>query len=283
MLGKIIKSTWNCLRFPFLYPRNRFTGLHYNNWSILEWVKKKRSESSLYLHVSLSESQTPGKTVLELGEGKILNLEIKENKIQIVLGKLGGYWERVVSTMEVPGMILDAVFGENPGEIKVWVNKKPNEPRFISSRIIHKPLTWIGAYLVDWFHSWPLQFFHCLASYTELEALNDGWKKAFGEDLCKDLRRALWKEGGIKAVFRFRVTQIKEKWGYLHFYYVGGGEEVQKVISKYEEISSRTCIVCGKPATWRTTSWICPYCDDCIGPNDPYLTAERIDENKDRD
>lgn len=29
-----------CIRYPFLYPRNRFTGLHYNNWKIIEWKGK---------------------------------------------------------------------------------------------------------------------------------------------------------------------------------------------------------------------------------------------------
>lgn len=29
-----------CIRYPFLYPRNRFTGLHYNNWKIIEWKRK---------------------------------------------------------------------------------------------------------------------------------------------------------------------------------------------------------------------------------------------------
>lgn len=29
-----IYSCYMCLRFPFLYPRNRFTGRHYNNWKI---------------------------------------------------------------------------------------------------------------------------------------------------------------------------------------------------------------------------------------------------------
>lgn len=36
------------------------------------------------------------------------------------------------------------------------------------------------------------------------------------------------------------------------------------VIQKYEEISRRTCIRCGKPATMITTGWISPYCDDCV-------------------
>ena len=33
-LKKKLKSTLLCIRFPFLYPVNRFTGLHYNNYKI---------------------------------------------------------------------------------------------------------------------------------------------------------------------------------------------------------------------------------------------------------
>lgn len=29
-----------CIRYPFLYPRNRFTNLHYNNWKVIEWKNK---------------------------------------------------------------------------------------------------------------------------------------------------------------------------------------------------------------------------------------------------
>lgn len=277
MFRKIIKSTWDCIRFPFLYPRNRWTGLHYNNWSILDWVKRMKDESSMFLNLSLHDSPIQGSKILELGDGRVLSLENKRDEIKVYLGKLGGHFDRRVATLKAPGLVLDSCFGEKPGEINVQINSLPEEPIFISTRVIHKPLLWIGTKIVDWFHTWPLQIFHCLTSYTELEALDKGWRIAFGKDLCKDLRRALWKEGRLKALLRFRITQIKEKWGYLHFYYSGGGEEVQKVISKYETLSSKTCIVCGKPATYRTTGWICPYCDDCIGDKD---YAEKIDENE---
>ena len=30
LIYKAIQSSILCIRFPFLYPRNRFTGLHYN-------------------------------------------------------------------------------------------------------------------------------------------------------------------------------------------------------------------------------------------------------------
>lgn len=35
-----ITSTMLCIRFPFLYPRNRWTGLHYNDWKLIDKRKK---------------------------------------------------------------------------------------------------------------------------------------------------------------------------------------------------------------------------------------------------
>ena len=29
-----------CIRYPFLYPRNRFTNLHYNNWKVIKFKDK---------------------------------------------------------------------------------------------------------------------------------------------------------------------------------------------------------------------------------------------------
>ena len=28
---EILKNTWLCIKYPFLYPRNRVTGEHYTN------------------------------------------------------------------------------------------------------------------------------------------------------------------------------------------------------------------------------------------------------------
>ena len=32
----ILRSTWLCIRFPFLYPKNVFSGCHYVNWKLRE-------------------------------------------------------------------------------------------------------------------------------------------------------------------------------------------------------------------------------------------------------
>ena len=96
--------------------------------------------------------------------------------------------------------------------------------------------------------------------YTELDDMPDGWRAAFGEQLCEELKNELVRSGHID---RYRITQIKEKYGTLHWYDRGNTDHGFKIILKYVSLSARTCICCGKPATRITTWWISPYCDDC--------------------
>ena len=97
-------------------------------------------------------------------------------------------------------------------------------------------------------------------SWTRLDDLEPGWKIAFGEQLCEELKEALAK---ADYVDKFRFTQIKEKWGSLCLYNFGCNQEAWDVILKYENLSKYTCGHCGKPATKVTTGWIYPYCDEC--------------------
>lgn len=88
-----------------------------------------------------------------------------------------------------------------------------------------------------------------------------GWRKAFGIQLCKELKAAL-KRGGILKTWE--ITTIKEKFGALCIYDNGATEEVHDILNKYEYVSSRTCVECGKIAKYRTKGWVEPYCEDCI-------------------
>lgn len=49
---RTIYSCYMCIKYPFLYPRNRFTGLHYNNWNI---INKMKSIYSNYHKVNISD------------------------------------------------------------------------------------------------------------------------------------------------------------------------------------------------------------------------------------
>ena len=100
-------------------------------------------------------------------------------------------------------------------------------------------------------------------SYTELDSMPDGWRKAFGEQMCEDIRDEL-----VHAEYlnQYRISQIKEKYGTLCWYDFGCTERMLRdIIPKYERLSARICIRCGNPATKASTGWISPYCDTCAG------------------
>ena len=72
---------------------------------------------------------------------------------------------------------------------------------------------------------------------------------------------------------QYRISQIKEKYGALCWYDFGCTEKIwTEIIPKYEKLSTRTCIKCGKPATKVTLGWVSPYCDDCC-PDFEYTTS----------
>lgn len=103
-------------------------------------------------------------------------------------------------------------------------------------------------------------------SWTELDAMPDGWRKAFGEQMCEEIQSVLEETKDKK--FEYRVFQIKEKWGKLCWYDNGAPEDIynklQKIIKKYEDLSEKTCINCGAPAKWKSLGWIAPWCDKCV-------------------
>ena len=97
--------------------------------------------------------------------------------------------------------------------------------------------------------------------FTYLDDMPQGWRVAFGEQMCEEIKEALVK---ADLLYEYRIEDIKEKFGALRWYGFGATDEVFEIICKYENISARTCIGCGKPATRITTEWILPYCDECI-------------------
>lgn len=142
--------------------------------------------------------------------------------------------------------------------------------------------------------------------YTELDSMPEGWRIAFGIQMCEELKQELIK---FDYLDKYEITQIKEKFGSLRWYDNGypigklelvGIEEyedgmpehdrntdwyrylgvennkaqyehykildkckVGNIISKYEQLSARTCIKCGQPATKISLGWISPWCDNC--------------------
>ena len=107
-----------------------------------------------------------------------------------------------------------------------------------------------------------------------INCLPDGWVSAFGEELCNALLNAL---GEYKD--DFVIAQVKEKYGEMRMYwhwrdraYSFEDEHtlwildnlISMIINCYKTISSKTCVICGAPATMRTINgWDEPLCDNC--------------------
>lgn len=96
--------------------------------------------------------------------------------------------------------------------------------------------------------------------YTSFDLIPEGWRKAFGMEMCQEIEDALEADGIQDDYY---PVQIKEKYGTLRWYGNFTTEKLEKILRKYENLSEKTCIICGAPATKYTINWISPYCDEC--------------------
>lgn len=106
---------------------------------------------------------------------------------------------------------------------------------------------------------------------TYLDDIPVGWKIAFGEMMCEEIKQELVR---CNYLDEFRIVQAKEKFGQARIYTNGEpiGCKVQQIIDKYSVLSQNICIICGKPDVPITNNgWISPYCKKCFTtPNDWY-------------
>ena len=120
---------------------------------------------------------------------------------------------------------------------------------------------WTGKCMWENKHSW---YYTPKYSYTELDDMPDGWRKAFGIQMCEELREELIK---FNYLNKYRITQIKEKYGELRWYDNGIpiGSKIYDIINKYSKLSTHICIHCGRPAEIiNNMGWYEPICDKCL-------------------
>ena len=274
-IGRVIYSTLLCIKYPFLYPRNRWTDKHYNCWKIIEYHRENYGKA--YHLISLqttdkevnSEEQTEYYKFLDTKKETYLRTDYSGDELVIYLGRNKGTIEKIIKKIKLGSKIYDSswVSGKNVLVLKVNSVEELKEDYNGGFNCIRLTINQILAFkikILDWIEKYPLQIIHFPTYYTELDSMDKGWKDAFGMNFCKDLRKALIKTGGYKLLFGFRILQIKEKYGRLEVYCIGYNDQINKVISKYSGLSEKTCIRCGKPATWISKGWISPYCDDCV-------------------
>lgn len=273
---KIIESSILCLRFPFLYPRNRFSDLHYTNWKMFNFVGNWKSQTYdiIWFHPTTEKKGGPMVTQ-RINDFREYTILVKDNKVSI-RNKKKIIWEKPFSYFgegEIKGITRNS---DNKLCLSVSEDFKRNESNQWLITIIHSKWLYKICNIVDWIHEHPVQWLHFIPTFTELDAMETGWRNAFGIQMCKEIKTALKKNNCLR---KYRITQIKEKYGSLRWYDTGAPEEVHKIISKYEQISAKTCIICGKSAKYISKGWISPYCENCIGNrNYTKIGEENYDE-----
>lgn len=106
---------------------------------------------------------------------------------------------------------------------------------------------------------------------TELDALPQGWRIAFGDMIVEEIHQELVKSNYVD---KYRIFQIKEKYGILCWYDNSPSNALDKIRYKYEMLSSNICIRCGKPDVKTTSGWVTPICEKCYEGNYSSLNGE---------
>ena len=91
-------------------------------------------------------------------------------------------------------------------------------------------------------------------------SIEPGWERLI--DWMCDIIQDYVDEYGISQV---ECTQIKEKYGELRFYYVGGDNFTDKIVDIAEELSLFFCQDCGEvnATSHSLGGWITTVCDKC--------------------
>ena len=302
-LKTYIKNTIKCLKYPFLYPRNRWDDKYHAN-ILRKQISKAHGEAfQLYVVNIKLERGEPGSysnyvNFNEFGiNADLSELILSQNSSQHYISIYNEYDSKTVwlkdtfsinyDKFEILGLSKSETFLKNP-IINVHIRLKDendttnygftsysnylkkNEVKYYK----YKFLKWFDEKILDRLFPYPAR--------TEWDSLKQypGWYKAFGQELLDELYHQLKKEG---LLYKFRIHDIKEKFGVLEIYTNRISNEVYNIISKYRKLSWNTCILCGKQSEVYTTSWISPYCNDCINKLERKPNVKPISKFKEND
>ena len=114
---------------------------------------------------------------------------------------------------------------------------------------------------------------------THLDCLPSGWRKSFVPEMLERIRNVLLRQGE-DALKNYSLEQVKEKWGSLRWYDYGGNDEIDEIISYYEDVSMSVCIQCGKRhSKYITSPYVCFICEKCLKKHDNLDSRELTWDN----
>lgn len=96
--------------------------------------------------------------------------------------------------------------------------------------------------------------------------VGDGWYTII-DNMCSLIQSHIdWMEKKKTPIEQVIVTQVKEKFGDLRFYYDGGDDYISGIVRLAESMSSSMCEDCGSVAkTEKKNGWLSTKCSLCRG------------------
>lgn len=272
-LKKIWESSILCIRFPFLYPRNVYTDKHHTSFVWLDrWYNKfyNKSHSKISLGYKFYNNPEDCKEITTVIEEGKFRIELIKGLLYIAYNHLDfqvfDLQKFIGNKFIITGITPSRTFA---GNLYITFHCHLGEISKTNYGFCHKEFVFITnkfydycAKSIDWIYKYIIDNIFILPSYTKLDDMPKGWRKAFGIQMCKDIKSQLIKENYL---YKYRILQIKEKFGTLRWYDARCSKDIFNIINKYEDLSYNTCICCGKPAKYISKGWISPYCADCIG------------------
>jgi hypothetical protein len=88
----------------------------------------------------------------------------------------------------------------------------------------------------------------------------DGWFNILDQLMGNIQHHIDWKNKNGEVVHQVTLNQVKEKFGSLRFYYTGGDDYIDGMVTMAESMSGVTCEECGLPGTQTQGGWIKTAC-----------------------
>ena len=88
----------------------------------------------------------------------------------------------------------------------------------------------------------------------------DGWFNILDQLMGSIQHHIDWKNKKEEVVAQVTLNQVKEKFGTLRFYYSGGDDYIDGLVTMAESMSGVTCEECGLPGTQTQGGWIKTAC-----------------------
>ena len=92
----------------------------------------------------------------------------------------------------------------------------------------------------------------------------NGWFQILNQRMGNIQNHIDWQNRNGEVVPQVTVDQVKEKFGTLRFYYTGGDDVIDGMVSMAESMSGVTCETCGNPSTVQNNNgWMRSICTSC--------------------